>query len=129
MAFASIEIIALFNKVKYPYNVNVLTQNKAIEVLKDQALLQRHVSMILEERESLMKSFVLLPICDEIYPTDANFFLARVKDADSIYKYLVSKGIVVRNRNKVHLCGNCLRITIGTIEENRRLLSALRQYA
>lgn len=129
MAFASIEIIALFNKVKYPYNVNVLTQNKAIEVLKDQALLQRHVSMILEERESLMKSFVLLPICDDIYPTDANFFLARVKDADSIYKYLVSKGIVVRNRNKVHLCGNCLRITIGTIEENRRLLSALRQYA
>lgn len=129
MAFASIEIIALFNKVKYPYNVNVLTQNKAIEVLKDQVLLQRHVSMILEERESLMKSFVLLPICDEIYPTDANFFLARVKDADSIYKYLVSKGIVVRNRNKVHLCGNCLRITIGTIEENRRLLSALRQYA
>lgn len=129
MAFASVEIIALFNKVKYPYNVNVLTQNKAVEVLKDQVLLQRHVSMILEERESLMKSFVQLPICNEIYPTDANFFLARVKDADSIYKYLVSKGIVVRNRNKVHLCGNCLRITIGTNEENRRLLSALRQYA
>lgn len=128
MAFASTDIIALFNKVKYPYNVNVLTQKKAIEVLNDQVIMQRHISMVLEERTSLIKAFRLLDICKDIYPTDANFFLARVTDADAIYKYLVSKGVVVRNRNRVHLCGNCLRITIGTVEENRRLLSALRQY-
>lgn len=128
MAFASTYIIALFNKVKYPYNVNVLTQKKAIEVLNDQVIMQRHISMVLEERTSLIKAFRLLDICKDIYPTDANFFLARVTDADAIYKYLVSKGVVVRNRNRVHLCGNCLRITIGTVEENRRLLSALRQY-
>ncbi len=128
MAFASKEIISLFNKVKYPYNVNVLTQKKAMEVLKDQVILQRHISMVLEERESLMKAFAQLAVCKEIYPTDANFFLTRVTDADAIYKYLVSNGIVVRNRNRVHLCGGCLRITIGTVEENRRLLSALRQY-
>ena len=84
--------------------------------------------MVLEERVSLIKAFKQLDICQEIYPTDANFFLTKVTDADAIYKYLVSKGVVVRNRNRVHLCGNCLRITIGTVEENRRLLSALRQY-
>lgn len=128
MAFASTDIIALFNKVKYPYNVNVLTQKRAIDVLSDQVIMQRHISMVLEERVSLIKAFKQLDICQEIYPTDANFFLTRVTDADAIYKYLVSKGVVVRNRNRVHLCGNCLRITIGTVEENRRLLSALRQY-
>lgn len=128
MAFASTDIIALFNKVKYPYNVNVLTQKRAIDVLSDQVIMQRHISMVLEERVSLIKAFKQLDICQEIYPTDANFFLTRVTDADAIYKYLVSKGVVVRNRNRVHLCGNCLRVTIGTVEENRRLLSALRQY-
>lgn len=128
MAFASTDIIALFNKVKYPYNVNVLTQKRAIDVLSDQVIMQRHISMVLEERVSLIKAFKQLDICQEIYPTDANFFLTKVTDADAIYKYLVSKGVVVRNRNRVHLCGNCLRITIGTVEENRRLLSALRQY-
>lgn len=128
MAFASTDIIALFNKVKYPYNVNVLTQKRAIDVLSDQVIMQRHISMVLEERVSLIKAFKQLDICQEIYPTDANFFLTKVTDADAIYKYLVSKGVVVRNRNRVHLCGNCLRVTIGTVEENRRLLSALRQY-
>ena len=84
--------------------------------------------MIVEERAKLIRAFALLPQCLEIFPTDANFFLARMTDADGIYQYLVRKGIVVRNRNKVNLCGNCLRITIGTNEENSKLLSALRQY-
>lgn len=128
MAFASTEIIGLFNKVKYPYNVNVLTQQKALEVLGNVTLLQRHISMILEERDTLMQAFVTLPICKEIYPTDANFFLAKVTDADKIYRYLVGRGIVVRNRNRVNLCGECLRITIGTKDENTKLLAALRQY-
>ena len=128
MAFASQDIIALFNKVKYPYNVNVLTQKKAQEILSDLTLLQRRISMIVEERAKLIRAFSLLPQYKEIYPTDANFFLARMTDADSIYQYLVRKGIVVRNRNRVNLCGNCLRITIGTSAENTKLLSALRQY-
>ena len=128
MAFASEDIIALMNKVKYPYNVNVLTQQRAMETLQNPTLLQRHVSQILEERTALMHSFALLPICKKVYPTDANFFLAKVTDANKIYRYLVERGIVVRNRSKVALCGDCLRITIGLKSENTRLLAALRQY-
>lgn len=128
MAFASQEIIALFNKVKYPYNVNLLTQNKAEEVLSDITQLHQRVVLILEAREALMKAFAQLPICTKIYPTDANFFLAKVTDANAIYKYLVSKGIIVRNRTRVTLCQDCLRITIGTKNENEQLLKALRTF-
>ena len=128
MAFASVGIIGLMNKVKYPYNVNVLTQQRAMEALRNQALLQQHISQILAERQTLMQAFALLPICKKVYPTDANFFLAKVTDADRIYRYLVEHAVVVRNRNRVALCGDCLRITIGLKEENTRLLAALRQY-
>lgn len=75
-----------------------------------------------------MLAFRELPICEQIFPTDANFFLARVTDANKIYNYLVDKGIIVRNRTRIQLCNNCLRITIGTRTENNELLSALRQY-
>ena len=128
MAFASTEIIALFNKVKYPYNVNVLTQGKAMDILSDVTLLQRHISMILEERDALVKAVACLPLCRKVFATDANFVLMRVSDADSIYRYLVQRGIIVRNRNRVHLCGDCLRITVGTKDENTKLIAALRQY-
>ena len=128
MAFASVEIIGLMNKVKYPYNVNVLTQQRAMEVLRNQALLQQHISQIIAERQTLMQAFALLPICVKVYPTDANFFLAKVKGADRIYRYLVEHGVVVRNRSQVALCGDCLRITIGLKAENTKLLAALRQY-
>jgi len=128
MAFASSQIIELFNKVKYPYNVNLLSQLKASEVLSDVSKIQKRVNMIVEARMCLVDAFAQLPICEKIYPTDSNFFLAKVVGADEIYKYLVAKGIIVRNRNHVELCGDCLRITIGTNEENRKLLSALRTY-
>lgn len=128
MAFASPEIIALFNKVKYPYNVNLLTQQQAMEMLHTPAKFQQWLSIITTERAHLMPAVAELPICKKLYPTDANFFLVRVTDADSIYQYLVDRGIIVRNRNRVMLCGNCLRITIGTPQENCELLSALRQY-
>ena len=85
-------------------------------------------AMILKERESLLPAVAELPICKAVYPTDANFFLARMTDADRIYQYLIDRGIVVRNRSRVQLCGNCLRITIGTPQENSALLGALRQY-
>lgn len=128
MAFASKDIIDIFNKVKYPYNVNILTQEKAIELLKDTSDVQRWVSILLEERHRVIEAFSLLPICEKVYPTASNFFLAKVTDAQSIYDYLVNKGVIVRNRTRVTLCENCLRITIGTRTENNELMAALRVY-
>ena len=128
MAFASKEIISIYNKVKYPYNVNQLTQQQAMEMLKDPYEVDKYVKILLQERSRLMQAFHELPICEQIYPTDANFFLTRVTDAKGIYDYLVDKGIIVRNRSRIQLCQNCLRITIGTRTENNELLSALRQY-
>ena len=128
MAFASKEIIALMNKVKYPYNVNLLTQQQAMKVLDNRFDVERWVNMILQERGRMVEAFAQLPICEKVYPTDANFFLARVTDAQGIYDYLVEQGIIVRNRNRVKLCKNCLRITIGTRGENNELFGALRQY-
>lgn len=128
MAFASKEIVDLFNKVKYPYNVNLLAQQKALELLKDPFEVDKWVRLLLQERGRMIEAFRLLPICEGIYPTDANFFLARMTDAQSIYDYLVDRGIIVRNRTRVVLCQNCLRITIGTKTENNELLAALRAY-
>ena len=128
MAYASAEIIQLFNKVKYPYNVNLLTQEKALEVLSDITKIHQRINAIVESRNNLIDAFSQLPICSRVYPTDANFFLAKVCDANQIYNYLIDKGIVVRNRHNITLCNDCLRITIGSNEENRLLLSALRQY-
>ena len=128
MAFASKEIIAIYNKVKYPYNVNQLTQEQALAMLKDPFEVDKWVKILMAERSRLMQAFMELPICEKIYNTDANFFLAKMTDANAIYNYLVDKGIIVRNRNKVQLCQNCLRITIGNRTENNELLSALRTY-
>ncbi len=128
MAFASEDIIGLLNKVKYPYNINVLTQEKAIEVLSNALMVDRWVVQIKRERQHIIPALQELPICLKVYPSSANFVLAKMTDADAIYRYLVKKGIIVRNRNRVLLCGNCLRITIGTQAENNELLAALRQY-
>lgn len=127
MAFASKDIIGLFNKVKYPYNVNQLTQQHALEALSDRLQVEKWVKLLLQERKTMMASFTELRVCEKVYPSDANFFLAKMTDANGIYKYLVEKGIIVRNRSKVRLCGNCLRITIGTKSENDELLGALRE--
>ena len=127
MAFASPEIIAIFNKIKYPYNVNRLTQEEAIKVLHKPEQIKEWVNTLLEERTRVMEEFVKLPCCVRVFPTDANFFLAKVYEATQIYDYLVSEGIIVRNRTNVALCNDCLRITIGTKEENDALLDALRK--
>ena len=127
MAFASKDIIGLFNKVKYPYNVNALTQRQAIDALKDPFAVDKWVSIIKQERTRVMQAFADLPICKKVYPTEANFFLARVTDAQGIYDYLVDRGIIVRNRTRITLCDDCLRITIGTKSENQKLLAALRK--
>lgn len=127
MAFASSAIIELMNRVKYPYNVNLLTQEKAKEILNDIKKIQNWIVAIKRERATMLPAFANLTICEAVYPSDANFFLAKVKDANAIYNYLIDNGIVVRNRNKVKLCGNCLRVTIGTPEENNTLIAALRR--
>ncbi|MGX8695224.1 MAG: histidinol-phosphate transaminase [Prevotella sp.] len=128
MAFASPEVIQVYNKVKYPYNVNLLTQQQAMKSLSDQVSTEKWIRMILGERGRLMEAFRELPICHQVYPTDANFFLAKMTDAQAIYDYLVNRGIIVRNRTRIQLCQDCLRITIGTRNENSELMAALRQY-
>ena len=127
MAFASPEIIAVLNKIKYPYNVNQLTQEKALEILNNQSKMEEQLKAILEERTRLQQELNDLPLIMKIYPTDANFILVRVDDANAVYAKLASDGIIVRNRNKVTLCANCLRITVGTPEEDDALLKALRK--
>ena len=128
MAFASAGIISLFNKVKYPYNISSLTQRHALEALKDPFQVDKWIRTILLERSRVIDAINLLPNCKQTFPTNANFFLAEMDDAQRVYDYLVSKGIIVRNRTRVTLCANCLRITIGTKSENNELLAALRQY-
>ena len=128
MAFASAEIITILSKIKYPYNVNQLTQEQAISMLQKYDEIERWVKILKEERTRLMATFVALPCVQHVFRSDANFFLARVSDAGAIYNYLVAKGIIVRNRSSISLCGSCLRVTVGTPEENEQLLKALQAY-
>lgn len=128
MALAHPEVIALFNKVKYPYNVNILTQRAAMERLEHMDEIRAWVDEALAERDRMMQAVAALPICEHVYPSDANFFLVRVNDACGIYDALVEQGIIVRNRHRIMMCENCLRITIGTPAENDELLAALKQF-
>lgn len=128
MAFASKEIIDIFNKVKYPYNINQLTQEYALRMLENASQVQQWVQMLLDERGKLVAQLQMLPIVKHIYATDANFVLVRVSDACDIYQYLCRRGIIVRNRHRVELCEQCLRITVGTNQENVTLIEALKEY-
>lgn len=127
MAFASPEIVDIFNKVKYPYNVSLPTQQKALEMMDNVFDMESIARRILQERSRMTEAFRMLPVCKHVYPTDANFFLARMTDAQAIYDYLTSLGIIVRNRTNTALCDNCLRITVGSKSENNALLAALRR--
>jgi len=126
ICIASPEIIAVLNKIKPPYNVNQLTQEKAIERLMDKESVQSEVNAILKERTRLMETLRTVPFVISIYPTDANFILAKVDDATHRYNQLLEKGIVVRNRTTQPLCENTLRFTVGTSEENNSVISALK---
>lgn len=128
MALAHPEVIALFNKVKYPYNVNILTQRAAMERLEHMDEIRAWVDEALAERARMMQAVAGLPLCEKVYPSDANFFLAKVNDACGIYDSLVEQGIIVRNRHRIMMCQNCLRITIGTPAENDELLAALKKF-
>lgn len=125
MAFASPDIVAVLNKIKYPYNVNELTQRHALEMLYRYHDMHRWVATLKEERHYLEEKLRGLRCVVGIYPSDANFILVRMTDAPRLYDYLVARGIIVRNRHTALLCGNCLRITVGTRVENDMLLEAL----
>jgi histidinol-phosphate aminotransferase len=125
MAFAQPEIIRIFNKIKYPYNINILTQQKALELVEKEAEKTSWVELLIQERGKLAKALANLPFVVKIYPSDANFLLVRVHDARGIYTWLVEKGIIVRDRSKVILCTDSLRITVGSPEENEILLNVL----
>lgn len=128
IAMASEEVISLYNKVKYPYNVNILTQQQALKVLGNVAKKESQVKEILAQRDVLKNLLLSLSCVEEIYPSDSNFLLVKVKDANGIYKYLQDKGIIVRNRHRVTLCANCLRITVGTPTENAEIYNALKDF-
>jgi histidinol-phosphate aminotransferase len=128
MAFASIELIRVLNKIKYPYNLNILTQRKALELLENKEQVDTWVKMLIEEREKMTKYLSKFHFVTKIYPSDANFLLVSMTDARGIYNYLADSGIIVRDRSKIHLCNNSLRITVGTMDEDNVLLQALREY-
>ncbi|MGM9868198.1 MAG: histidinol-phosphate transaminase, partial [Sodaliphilus sp.] len=128
MAFASEEIVSLFNNVKYPYNVNVLTQEYALRHLERMEEVEQWVDTILSERSRLIAALEALPQVEHIFASDANFVLVRVTDADGIYRHLQGQGIIVRNRNRVEKCMGCLRITVGTPEENNAVINGIKNY-
>ena len=129
MAFANVEIIDLFNKVKPPYNINVLTQEFALERLANLADFEYDVLSIQAERTRLKRNLEAIQWIEKVYPSAANFLLVKMNHPDGVYQYLIEQGIIVRNRSKVLLCEGCLRITVGTAEENERLETALLNYS
>jgi len=126
IAYASETIIALMQKVKPPYNVSSLNQEAALKALDNEHVIAHQKAHILEQRTYLETSLSQLPIVKKVFPSDANFILIEVDDADKLYEHLVIKNIVVRNRNTI--IKNCLRITIGTIVENQYLIEVLKRY-
>lgn len=127
LAFASAEIAEFFARVKYPYNVNAPTQIEVVNRLQTEPH-DAHVSEVKAQRAMLMGALPKLACVKHVYASDANFLLVKVSDADAIYNHLVTQGIIVRNRNRVKGCEGCLRMTIGTPEENARLLKVLEEY-
>lgn len=127
ICFASEEIIQILNKIKPPYNVNELTQQRALERVSDPSAIKKEVDLILKEREKLIQILKTISFVEKIYPTDANFVLVKVDDADKRYNELLTQGIVIRNRTTQPLCENTLRFTVGTEKENEKLKKALKK--
>jgi histidinol-phosphate aminotransferase len=128
MAFAQREIIQALNRIKYPYNINILTQRAALERISKGDEKEQWVKNIIKQRETLKLKLIELPLIKGILPSDANFLMVKFEEPKKIFKYLIDKKIVVRDRSKVALCDGCLRFTIGTMAENEEMLQALRTY-
>jgi histidinol-phosphate aminotransferase len=128
IAFASEEIIAVLNKIKYPYNVNILTQKVALEALNKPEEKEKWVNTILLQKCFLTEKLRNLQCVEYIYPSDANFLLVKTKKSDELFRYLIDKQVITRNRSKVALCEGCIRITVGTEIENRILIEAISDF-
>lgn len=129
MAFASEPIIDLFNKIKPPYNINSVSQKLAIEALDNVTKVNDWIKETVAERDKLMSEIGKLPFITKVYPSDANFFLIKTSNPLALYNYLLTNKIIVRDRSKVELCEGCLRITVGTKDENIQLINALNNYS
>ncbi len=127
MCFASEGIIEVLNRIKPPYNVNELTQLKAIELLEGESTYQEQKNTLIREKEQMELALSKLTIVQKIYPSEANFLLVKVDDANELYNQLIKRGVVVRNRTNEPRCENCIRISIGKPEENERLIKELKQ--
>ena len=125
MAFAAEPIIEVLSRIKYPYNLSILTQQKGLELLLDEQKMFEWVKVILKEREKMIANLKKFPFVVKVYPTDANFLLVKTHDPRGIYQYLVDEKIIVRDRSSISLCEGCLRISIGSPEENATLIEAL----
>ncbi|NAS13617.1 histidinol-phosphate transaminase [Poritiphilus flavus] len=123
IVYASSEIIAVLDKIKPPYNVNTLTQSRVNERLRNKSIVANEIISILSEKKKLSKALLEIGFISSIYPSDANFLLIKVDDADRRYREMIDRGLVVRNRSSQPLCENTLRITIGTPEENKKLIT------
>jgi histidinol-phosphate aminotransferase len=128
MALADPEVIQFMNRVKYPYNVNYLTQTKALEMLESSGNRDNWVKEILAERTKLENRIRDIRYVLKVFPSDANFLLARVEDPDGLYTFLYEKGVIVRNRSHLTHCTGCIRITVGTPHENNRLIELMKSY-
>ncbi|EJF09412.1 histidinol-phosphate transaminase [Pontibacter sp. BAB1700] len=128
MAFASEEIIALLDKIKPPYNINEATQELALKALEQTEQLAYMIEEIVQEREMLVQALPSLNAVEKVYPSDSNFLLVKVKDANRLYNYLLEQGIVVRNRSSLPGCEGCLRISVGTVDENQQLFQAIANF-
>ena len=126
ICYASKEIISILNKIKPPYNVNQLTQDVALQSLLNQEKVKNNITAIISERNQLIRDLENVEIVEKVYPSDANFLLVQVDDATLRYKQLVKLGIIVRNRTTQILCDNCLRFTVGTPDENKKLINTLK---
>ena len=127
ICYASADVISILNKIKPPYNVNELTQRRALDRLGETEKIKFEIASIVRQREVLLKILPNLKFVKKTYPTEANFILIKVDDANKRYNELIAKGIVIRNRTTQPLCENCLRLTIGTEEENKKLIEVLKQ--
>lgn len=127
ICYGSTEVISVLNKIKPPYNVNELSQKRALERLDNSEKIKNEITSIVEQREKLLKVLLNINFVDKIYPTEANFILIKVDDANKRYNDLINKGIVIRNRTTQPLCDNCLRLTVGTEVENNKLIEALKE--
>ena len=127
ICYASTEVISVLNKIKPPYNVNELSQKRALERLADTDKISAEIASIIRQREDLLEVLLHVEFVKKIYPTEANFILVKVDVANKRYAELIAKGIVIRNRTMQPLCDNCLRLTVGTELENRKLMAVLKQ--